>query len=987
MLTASRVAAVVGAGLRQSNLPAVLAQGTAGSLNLAPAVPSVASLSLPEPGAVVGGQLPRPSCTPPWSSSSTVKSSRDWDDPSNSNFESNSSSVGSNAGMSNSGCCCSLCDCNSSSSSSVGVLQRPSLPTSDEGINAIAALMEPSTSHSRRASYSAVQAVYNCHHNKPYQNAHIYAQQQTHLQALGSTSRPVGPQTCLALWNPQQRPGGALGCLTSRRNSISAGLNLHPAHQGHMGGHPVHIFCQNLAHKAAPGTGTGPATPSAPTTSRHVTSPATSPPSRLEATHEHVNAGASAPLQPSPPPDTLGAASAMPAAKASGSISPQFTSLEEASERLSDAQILQRLMGYLWPQENPEFKRRVVAATFLLVAAKLLNINVPILLKLAVDALTSAVAASAAIPGAGVSTAAAAATAPTVMAYGMALGPITLLLGWGAARGGMALCNEMRNIVFAKVSQGTIRRVAREVFSHLHRLDLAFHLSKQTGSLARVVDRGTRGINFILSSMVFNVVPTVFEVTVVTAILTSKCGPALGFITMGTLAAYASFTLAITQWRTQFRRTMNRAESEAAGRAVDSLINYETVKYFNTEAHEAARYDESMASYESAAVKTQQSLSYLNLGQSAIFTAGMTAAMVLTGRQVLAGQASVGDLVMVNGLLFQLSMPLNFLGTVYRETRQSLQDMGAMFGLLQQHPAIKDAPDAQPLPPAAKGHDVSLEDVSFGYRTDDPILSGVTLHVPAGTSCAIVGASGSGKSTILRLLFRFYDAQSGSVRVGGRDVRQVTLNSLRAAIATVPQDMVLFNDTIYYNIAYGKLGATRAEVEAAAHMARVHNAILDMPDGYLTVVGERGLKLSGGEKQRVAIARAFLKAPQVLLFDEATSALDSKTETEILEALRLLAQGRTSIFVAHRLSTAAQCDQIVVLDDGRVVESGSHAELLARGGRYADLWSRQANVDDLGAAQSSQSAPSGWTGRGSGVGSDSKPNGAGGAMSEAAVAA
>ncbi|EFJ45521.1 hypothetical protein VOLCADRAFT_40714, partial [Volvox carteri f. nagariensis] len=423
---------------------------------------------------------------------------------------------------------------------------------------------------------------------------------------------------------------------------------------------------------------------------------------------------------------------------------------------------------------------------------------------------------------------------------------------------------------------------------------------------------------------VFNVVPTVFEVTVVTAILTAKCGPALGFITLATLAAYASFTLGITRWRTQFRRTMNRAESEAAGRAVDSLINYETVKYFNAEQHETSRYDESMASYESAAVKTQQSLSYLNLGQSAIFTAGMTAAMVLAGRQVLAGQASVGDLVMVNGLLFQLSMPLNFLGTVYRETRQSLQDMGAMFGLLQQHPTIKDAPDAQPLPPAPEGYDVSLEDVTFGYRPDDLILSGVSLHVPAGTSCAIVGASGSGKSTILRLLFRFYDAQSGVVRVGGHDVRHVTLDSLRAAIATVPQDMVLFNDTIYYNIAYGKPCATKAEVEAAAQLARVHSAIEAMPDGYGTVVGERGLKLSGGEKQRVAIARAFLKSPQVLLFDEATSALDSKTEGEILEALRALARGRTAIFVAHRLSTAAQCDQIVVLEEGRVVESGEH---------------------------------------------------------------
>ncbi|KAG2449672.1 hypothetical protein HYH02_005201 [Chlamydomonas schloesseri] len=650
-------------------------------------------------------------------------------------------------------------------------------------------------------------------------------------------------------------------------------------------------------------------------------------------------AAASKARGPAAPPAATGpvAAGGSPAA---GGAASAAAALEAAGERLSDAQILRRLVGYLWPKDNPEFRGRVVAATGLLVTAKLLNINVPIALKLAVDALSASVAA-----GGGAAPAA-------VAVYGMSLGPIALLLGWGAARGGMAFCNEMRNIVFAKVAQGTIRRVATEVFGHLHTLDLGFHLAKQTGSLARVVDRGTRGINFILSSMVFNVAPTVFEVTVVTAILTAKCGPALGVITIGTLAAYAAFTLSITQWRTAFRKTMNRAESEAAGRAVDSLINYETVKYFNAEAHEQRRYDESFRAYEAAAVQTQQSLSYLNLGQSAIFTAGMTAAMVLTGQQVLAGQATVGDLVMVNGLLFQLSMPLNFLGTVYRETRQSLQDMGAMFGLLQQHPAIKDAPNAVALPPSPLGgYDVALRNVAFGYRPDDPILNGVSLHVPAGTSAAIVGASGSGKSTVLRLLFRFYDAQSGAVEVGGRDVRDIGLDHLRAAIATVPQDMVLFNDTIYYNIAYGKLGATREEVEAAAKLARVHNAILDMPDGYNTVVGERGLKLSGGEKQRVAIARAFLKAPHVLLFDEATSALDTKTETEILEALKLLAQGRTSIFVAHRLSTAAQCDQIVVLDDGRVVESGTHSELLARGGRYAELWARQAShVEELAAS-------------------------------------
>ncbi len=578
------------------------------------------------------------------------------------------------------------------------------------------------------------------------------------------------------------------------------------------------------------------------------------------------------------------------------------------------------LLPYLWPRDDWGARVRVAIAALFLVCAKIAVVWVPVVYSRAVDALV-----------------------PNAAAMSVAVVPVALIAGYGLLRIAASGFGEMRDAIFAAVQQRTVRRVALQTFQHLHRLSLRFHLDRQTGGLSRAIERGTVGIEQVLRLAVFNVIPTLLEVVLVVGILWYMFDWRFALVTLVAVSLYLSFTLFFTNWRVRIRRTMNETDSDAQSKAVDSLLNYETVKYFGNEPHEARRFDESWARYERAAVKNQVTLNMLNLGQAVIIAIGLSVVMLMAAWGVADGSMTVGKFVLVNTYLMQLYQPLNMLGFVYREIKQGLTDMEHLFRLLSLNQEVADKPGAPALAaPAGQRGEVVFDDVLFGYDPAREILRGVSFRVPAGGSLAIVGPTGAGKSTINRLLFRFYDVTGGAIRIEGQDIRDITQDSLRAAIGVVPQDTVLFNDTIRYNIAYGRPGATQAQVEHAARQAQVHDFVMRLPDGYDTRVGERGLKLSGGEKQRVAIARTILKDPPILILDEATSALDTRTEQDIQAALRAVASSRTTLTIAHRLSTVVEADEIIVLDQGRVVERGGHAALVALGGVYARMWAMQA---------------------------------------------
>ena len=598
----------------------------------------------------------------------------------------------------------------------------------------------------------------------------------------------------------------------------------------------------------------------------------------------------------------------------------------ELQVQRSGLQTVLSLLPYLWPRDNPGARLRVAVALVFMVAAKATTVLVPILYGRVVDAL-----------------------APTHGTASMLVVPVALVIGYGLLRIGSAGFGELRDALFASVQQRAVRVLALRTFQHLHALSLRFHMDRQTGGLSRVIDRGTQGMQSVLRLAVFNVVPTAIELVLVTAIIWRMFDWRYAMVTLGAVGAYVTFTTAFAAQRVRFRRSMNDTDNDVSTKALDSLLNFETVKYFGNETHEATRYDGALARYEKASVRVQVSLNLLNLGQGIIIAGGLTAIMLMAANGVQRGELTVGKFVLVNTYLMQLYQPLNFLGMVYMTIKQGMVDMEQMFRLLRVPREVEDKPGAHALAThlsQGSAGEVRFEAVRFDYRPDHPILRGISFTLPAGRKLAIVGPTGAGKSTITRLLFRFYDTTGGRILVDGQDVRDVTQDSLRQAIGVVPQDTVLFNDTIRYNIAYGRPDATQAEVEQAAKLAQVHDFVLRLPEGYDTRVGERGLKLSGGEKQRVAIARTILKDPRILILDEATSALDTRTEQDIQAALRAVARHRSTLVIAHRLSTVVDADEIIVLADGRIAERGTHASLLARDGLYARMWALQAVEQD-----------------------------------------
>ncbi len=610
-----------------------------------------------------------------------------------------------------------------------------------------------------------------------------------------------------------------------------------------------------------------------------------------------------------------------------GSTAKGRADLLALSNRSDHWTVFRGLLPFVWPEGRPDLRLRIGAAFAVLVLAKLVTISVPILFKWSTDWLTAHQPAS----------------GSAAVAQGLSIGVIAVIVAYGLSRVMMMVLNQIRDVFFTKVGQHAVRQLNNRTFEHLHKLSLRFHLERRTGGLSRVIERGTRGIDLIIRMGILQLAPTAIELMLVCAILLHYFSGIYVVIVLATVAFYMWFTFAASEKRIAIRREMNESDTDANTKAIDSLLNYETVKYFGNEAMEARRFDASMQRYEAAAVKTYYSLGVLNSGQSLIFTIGMTLVMLLAARGVADGTNTIGDFVMINALMIQLYMPLNFMGMVYREIKQGLVDLETMFALIDEPPEIVDKPGAPALH-VEKGT-IRFEHVGFAYEKDRAILKDVSFEVPAGRMVAIVGPSGAGKSTISRILFRFYDIQQGRVTIDGQDLRDVTQQSLRAAIGVVPQDTVLFNDTILYNIRYGRPEATDEEVREAARLAQIDHFVETLPQGYKTMVGERGLKLSGGEKQRVAIARTILKGPPILVLDEATSALDSHTEKEIQDALDRVAQNRTTLVIAHRLSTIVHADNILVLDKGELVEQGTHAELIAKGGLYASLWARQRQAE------------------------------------------